>query len=61
MRPNHHGPACERRRALPHLAIPTTLSVAELAAGAGFTNEAGDKAACAIRGCSLKRCIYDAR
>src|SRR5256885_1920974 len=31
-------------RALPHIAIPTTLSVAELAAGAGFTNEAGDKA-----------------
>jgi alcohol dehydrogenase class IV len=29
---------------LPHVAIPTTLSVAELAAGAGFTNEAGDKA-----------------
>src|SRR5689334_2470079 len=30
--------------ALPHVAVPTTLSVAELAAGAGFTNEAGDKA-----------------
>lgn len=29
---------------LPHVAIPTTLSVAELASGAGFTNEAGDKA-----------------
>jgi len=31
-------------RALPHVAVPTTLSVAELAAGAGYTNEAGDKA-----------------
>jgi maleylacetate reductase len=31
-------------RAIPHVAIPTTLSVAELASGAGFTNEAGDKA-----------------
>jgi maleylacetate reductase len=30
--------------ALPHTAVPTTLSVAELAAGAGYTNEAGDKA-----------------
>ncbi len=30
--------------ALPHVAVPTTLSVAELAAGAGFTNDAGDKA-----------------
>jgi maleylacetate reductase len=30
--------------AIPHTAVPTTLSVAELAAGAGFTNEAGDKA-----------------
>src|SRR5438105_14555686 len=31
-------------RALPHIAIPTTLSAAELAAGAGYTTEAGDKA-----------------
>jgi alcohol dehydrogenase class IV len=29
---------------VPHLAIPTTLSVAELAAGAGFTDEHGAKA-----------------
>jgi len=29
--------------ALPHLAVPTTLSAAELAAGAGYTSEAGDK------------------
>jgi alcohol dehydrogenase class IV len=33
-----------RLGALPHTAVPTTLSVAELAAGAGYTNEAGDKA-----------------
>jgi maleylacetate reductase len=30
-------------RALPHVAIPTTLSVAELAAGAGFTDKSGTK------------------
>jgi maleylacetate reductase len=30
--------------ALPHVAIPTTLSAAELAGGAGYTNAAGDKA-----------------
>lgn len=29
---------------LPHVAVPTTLSVAELAAGAGFTDEKGTKA-----------------
>jgi alcohol dehydrogenase class IV len=31
-------------RGLPHVALPTTLSVAELAAGAGYTDEAGNKA-----------------
>ncbi len=31
-------------RGLPHLAIPTTLSAAELAAGAGYTDDAGNKA-----------------
>jgi maleylacetate reductase len=31
-------------RGLPHVALPTTLSAAELAAGAGFTDAAGDKA-----------------
>ena len=36
--------AGEDGRALPHIAVPTTLSAAELAAGAGYTNEAGDKA-----------------
>ncbi len=35
----------DRRGApVPHFAVPTTLSVAELASGAGYTNEAGDKA-----------------
>lgn len=31
-------------RPLPHVAVPTTLSAAELASGAGYTNESGDKA-----------------
>ena len=31
-------------RGLPHIAVPTTLSAAELAAGAGFTDDAGNKA-----------------
>lgn len=31
-------------RGLPHVAVPTTLSAAELASGAGFTDEAGNKA-----------------
>ncbi len=31
-------------RGLPHIAVPTTLSVAELAAGAGYTDVAGNKA-----------------
>jgi alcohol dehydrogenase class IV len=31
-------------RGLPHIAVPTTLSVAELAASAGYTDEAGNKA-----------------
>lgn len=33
-----------RGGALPHVAVPTTLSVAELASGAGFTDEDGGKA-----------------
>jgi len=32
-----------RERGLPHVAVPTTLSVAELASGAGFTDAAGAK------------------
>jgi maleylacetate reductase len=33
-----------QERSLPHVAVPTTLSVAELASGAGFTDPAGAKA-----------------
>jgi len=47
-------------RALPHLAIPTTLSVAELAAGAGFTNETGDKAGMRDPRLLVETVIYDA-
>jgi alcohol dehydrogenase class IV len=47
-------------RALPHVAIPTTLSVAELAAGAGFTNEAGDKAGMRDPRLLVETVIYDA-
>jgi maleylacetate reductase len=47
-------------RALPHVAIPTTLSVAELAAGAGFTDASGTKAG--VRDARLlpDAVIYDA-
>ena len=31
-------------RAVPHVAVPTTLSVAELASGAGYTDASGNKA-----------------
>ena len=48
------------RALVPHLAIPTTLSVAELAAGAGFTNEAGDKAGMRDAGLLVESVIYDA-
>src|SRR5207245_7065906 len=47
-------------RALPHLAIPTTLSVAELAAGAGYTNEAGANAGMRDRRLLVDTVIYDA-
>ena len=46
--------------ALPHIAIPTTLSVAELAAGAGYTNEAGDKAGMRDPRLLAEAVIYDA-
>ena len=46
-------------RGLPHIAIPTTLSVAELAGGAGFTNEAGDKAGMRDVRLLLDSVIYD--
>jgi len=35
--------AGSRPNALPHIAVPTTLSVAELAPGAGYTDDAGNK------------------
>jgi maleylacetate reductase len=47
-------------RTIPHFAIPTTLSVAELAAGAGFTNEAGDKAGIRDPRLLVGTVIYDA-
>jgi len=37
-------PGGKAARSLPHIAVPTTLSAAELAAGAGFTDDAGNKA-----------------
>jgi maleylacetate reductase len=52
--------AGEEGRALPHVAVPTTLSVAELAAGAGFTNEQGDKAGMRDPRMMVQAVIYDA-
>lgn len=46
--------------ALPHIAVPTTLSVAELAAGAGYTDEAGDKAGMRDPRLMVGTVIYDA-
>jgi alcohol dehydrogenase class IV len=48
-----------RLGALPHTAVPTTLSVAELAAGAGYTNEAGDKAGMRDPRLLVDTVIYD--
>lgn len=48
-----------RLGALPHLAVPTTLSVAELAAGAGYTNESGDKAGLRDPRLMVDAVIYD--
>ena len=45
--------------ATPHTAVPTTLSVAELAAGAGFTNDAGDKAGMRDPRLMAEAVIYD--
>ena len=45
--------------ALPHTAVPTTLSVAELAAGAGYMNEAGDKAGMRDPRLLVATVIYD--
>src|SRR5438094_7176718 len=47
-------------QALPHVAVPTTLSVAELAGGAGYTNEAGDKAGLRDPRLLAEAVIYDA-
>src|SRR5207248_6963478 len=47
-------------RAVRHLAIPTTLSVAELAAGAGYTNDEGDKAGMRDPRLMVETVIYDA-
>ena len=47
-------------RGLPHVALPTTLSVAELAGGAGYTDEAGDKAGMRDVRLLLDSVIYDA-
>jgi maleylacetate reductase len=45
---------------LPHIAVPTTLSVAELAAGAGFTDETGTKGGMRDPGLLPHAVIYDA-
>ena len=47
-------------RGLPHVAIPTTLSAAELAGGAGYTDAAGDKAGMRDVRLLLDSVIYDA-
>jgi maleylacetate reductase len=47
-------------RGLPHIAIPTTLSVAELAGSAGYTEGAGDKAGMRDVRLLLDSVIYDA-
>jgi alcohol dehydrogenase class IV len=47
-------------RGLPHIAIPTTLSVAELAGSAGYTEAAGDKAGMRDVRLLLDTVIYDA-
>jgi alcohol dehydrogenase class IV len=48
-------------RGLPHIAIPTTLSAAELAAGAGYTDQAGDKAGMRDVRLLLDTVIYDSQ
>jgi maleylacetate reductase len=45
---------------IPHTAVPTTLSAAELAAGAGYTNDKGDKAGMRESGLMPTAVIYDA-
>jgi alcohol dehydrogenase class IV len=48
-------------RGLPHVAIPTTLSAAELGGSAGFTAESGDKAGLRDPRLLPHTVIYDAR
>jgi maleylacetate reductase len=48
-------------RGLPHVAVPTTLSVAELAGGAGYTDVTGDKAGMRDVRLLLDTVIYDAQ
>jgi maleylacetate reductase len=45
---------------LPHTAVPTTLSVAELGTGAGYTDEAGDKAGVRDPRLTVDAVLYDA-
>jgi maleylacetate reductase len=47
-------------RGLPHIAVPTTLSVAELAAGAGYTDGSGNKAGMRDSRLLPDAVIYDA-
>ncbi len=47
-------------RGLPHISIPTTLSAAELAGSAGYTDGAGDKAGMRDVRLLLDSVIYDA-
>ncbi len=47
-------------RGLPHVAVPTTLSAAELAAGAGYTDSAGNKAGMRDARLLPDAVIYDA-
>ena len=47
-------------RGLPHVAVPTTLSAAELAARAGYTDDAGDKAGMRDARLLPDAVIYDA-
>jgi maleylacetate reductase len=47
-------------RGLPHIAVPTTLSAAELAAGAGYTDDAGNKAGMRDARLQPDAVIYDA-
>jgi alcohol dehydrogenase class IV len=47
-------------RGLPHVAVPTTLSAAELAAGAGYTDDAGNKAGIRDPRLLPDAAIYDA-